>query len=134
MLVFVGLKTHHHQRVRFRKKNEVPKDFFGKSTSNLGVGPTWGGMFTVGQCPPDLMALYLIAPMTTTEAIKHEPQREATEATAAPTPTDHSTAYPGGGASKKIMADTSQLFNQLDRADSTRTKRSTQNTEKSKPR
>ena len=28
----------------------------------------------------------------------------ATGAPAAPTPTGHSTAYPGGGASKKIMA------------------------------
>ena len=40
----------------------------------------------------------------TTEAINREPHRVATGATAALTATDHSTAYPGGGASKKNMA------------------------------
>ena len=38
--------------------------------------------------------------MTTTEAIKRTPQRDATGALAAPTPTDHRTSYPCGGASK----------------------------------
>ena len=43
--------------------------------------------------------------LTTTpnEAINRETNRVATGATAAPTGTDHSTAYPGGGSSKKIM-------------------------------
>ena len=41
---------------------------------------------------------------TTTDAINREPLRMATGAPAAPTPTYHSTAYPGGGASTRIMA------------------------------
>ena len=36
--------------------------------------------------------------------IYREPQRTAAGAPAAPTPSDHSTAYPGGGASKNSMA------------------------------
>ena len=44
------------------------------------------------------------------EAINREPQRAATGATAAPTDTDHSRAYPGGGSSKKIMAVASTIF------------------------
>ena len=57
---------------------------------------------TVGQRPQNIPALFSIALMTATEAIKREPQREATRATAAPTPTPtlHSTACPGGGVSK----------------------------------
>ena len=48
---------------------------------------------------------------TTTEATNREPLvRMATGAPAAPTPTDHSTAYPGGGASKNIMAVASPNF------------------------
>ena len=39
--------------------------------------------------------------MITTEATNREPQRVVTGATAAITATDHITAYPGGGASKK---------------------------------
>ena len=72
-------------------------------------------MFTVVQRPQDILALVLIASMTTTEAIKLEPQREVTGTTAAPTPIDHSTAYPGGGASKNMMAVASPIF-QLDRS------------------
>ena len=49
----------------------------------------------------DIMALFLIASMTTSESIKRKPQPEATEATAVPRPTGHSTAYAGGGASKQ---------------------------------
>ena len=41
---------------------------------------------------------------TPNKAINREPRRVATGATAAPTDTDHSTACPGGGSSKKIMA------------------------------
>ena len=52
---------------------------------------------------------------TTTDAINREPLRMATGAPAVPTPTDHSTAYPGGGASL------SQFFKQHDRPNSTRT-------------
>ena len=47
---------------------------------------------------------------TTNEAINRELQRVATGATAAPTDTDHSTAYPGGGSSNKIMAVASTTF------------------------
>ena len=39
-----------------------------------------------------------------------EPQRVATGATTAPTDTDHSTAFPGGDSSKKIMAVASTIF------------------------
>ena len=45
---------------------------------------------------------------TTTEAIHREPQRVVTWATASRTTTDHNTAYPGGDASKQIMAGASQ--------------------------
>ena len=41
-----------------------------------------------GSTSRDILALILIASMTTTEAIKREPQREATGTTAPPTPTD----------------------------------------------
>ena len=58
----------------------------------------------MGQRPGDILALLLITSMTTSEAIKRDPQGEATWATAAPTSTDHSTMYPGGGASKQVMA------------------------------
>ena len=44
------------------------------------------------------------------EAINRELQRVATGATAAPTDTYHSTAYPGGGSSEKIMAVASTIF------------------------
>ena len=54
-------------------------------------------MFTVGQRPRDIFAIFLIASMTMTEAAKREPKREATVTTAAPTPTDYNTACPGGG-------------------------------------
>ena len=64
---------------------------------------------------------------TMTEAINRKPQRVATGA-AAPTPTDHSTAYPVGGASEKNMAIASPI-SQSARPNSTRTERSTKNTE-----
>ena len=47
---------------------------------------------------------------TPNEAINREPQRVATGASAAPTDTDHSTACPGGGSSKKVMAVGSTIF------------------------
>ena len=53
---------------------------------------------------------FLAASVTTTEAIKRELQPEVTGAIAAPTPTDHRTPYPGGGASKTIMAAASPIF------------------------
>ena len=58
----------------------------------------------VGKRPRYYLAHFLVASMTTTEATTREPRPEATGIIAAPTPTDHSTAYPGGGASKPIMA------------------------------
>ena len=48
--------------------------------------------------------------VTSIEAIKREPQQEVTGAIAAPTPTHHSTSYPGGGASKVIMAAAIPIF------------------------
>ena len=64
----------------------------------------------VGQRPRDILALLMIAWTTATEAIKREPQRQATGATAAPMPIRHSKAYPGGSASKKNMAVASPFF------------------------
>ena len=59
-------------------------------------------MFAVGQRPQEILALLLIVSMTTTEVIKREPQREATQreatGTAAPTVTEDISAYPGSGA------------------------------------
>ena len=46
----------------------------------------------------------------TTEAINRARQRVATGATAALTATDHSTAHPSGGASKKIMTVASTIL------------------------
>ena len=54
--------------------------------------------------PLGIPARFLTAWMATTEGIACEAQREATGTTAAPTPTDHGTAYPSGGASKTIKA------------------------------
>ena len=67
-------------------------------------------MFTVVPRPRDILAQLLIASMSTTEAIENEPQREATGTTAAPTPADHSTAYPAGGAPQKIKAVARPVF------------------------
>ena len=47
---------------------------------------------------------------TAAEAINREPQRMTTGVPAAPTLTDHSTAFPGGGASIKFMAVASPTF------------------------
>ena len=66
-------------------------------------------MFTVIHRPRDILARFLVASITTTEAMKHEHQREATGATSAPKPTVHSTAYPGGGTSKNTMSVASSI-------------------------
>ena len=47
---------------------------------------------------------------TTTEGINRDPRRVTTGATATLTATDHSTAYPGGGASNKFMAVASPIL------------------------
>ena len=57
-----------------------------------------------GPTPPTQSVALWALSATATKAINREPQRVATGATAALTATDHSTAYPAGGASKKIMA------------------------------
>ena len=108
-----GLNTHHRQIFGFwgipgtrylvsnligRKTKGLRAFFCCKSNSILGVGPTWARMPAVGQRLRGIPARFSIASMTTPEAIKREPQREATWITAAPMP---SAAYPGGGASKK---------------------------------
>ena len=54
------------------------------------------------QHPRAILALFLIVSMTSTEAIKREPQCEAIGTTAAPTPTDRTAVAqrtPGGGTS-----------------------------------
>ena len=114
-MLVIGRNTHCHQKSMISGymkpdldgKKKVSKDrFCGKSQSNLGVDPTWGGMVTW----LDILALFLIASMTTSKAIKREPQREATGTTVALTPTGHSTANSGGGASKKLAGVTSPIF------------------------
>ena len=67
-------------------------------------------MFRVGQHPWWSLGRFLVASVTTIEARKREPQQEVTGAIAAPTPTDHRTPYPGGGASKVIMAAAIPMF------------------------
>ena len=80
------------------------------------IDSKWGslsnmhGMFPLGQHPRGNPSLFGVEWTTTNEAINREPQRVATGATAAPTDTDHSRAYPGGGSSKKIMAVASTIF------------------------
>ena len=59
--------------------------------------------------PRQSIAVWALSTITN-EAINRELQRVATGATAAPTDTDHSTAYPGGGSSNKIMAVASTTF------------------------
>ena len=96
----------------------------------MGVDPTRGGMSTVGQRPQDNLAPFSIVSLSTTKAIKRETQRDDTGATAAPTPTNHSTAYPGGGASQQKMAVASLVFQPARSVKRhPRTERSSQNTE-----
>ena len=67
-------------------------------------------MFTLGQRPRGNPSVVGALSTTTTDAVNREPQRMATEAPSAPTPADHSTAYPSGGASQQIMADAIAIF------------------------
>ena len=67
--------------------------------------------------------------MTTTGAIEREPRRQATGATAASTPTYHSTSYPGGGASKIAVAAVNPFFQPGRSAKSHENGGSTQKTE-----
>lgn len=48
--------------------------------------------------PEVFRRLFGLCPTVTTEAIHREPERMTTGATAAPTPIDQTTAYPGGGS------------------------------------
>ena len=72
-------------------------------------------MFMVGRHRLWSLGGFSAASVTTIEVITRETQREVTGAIAAPTSTDHGTSYPGGGASKKIMAAASPFFALLDR-------------------
>ena len=67
--------------------------FCCKSKSNLAVISTKAGMFAVVQRPQDILGLSFVTWMTTTDATRCHPQREATRTTATPTPTEHSIAY-----------------------------------------
>lgn len=87
------------------------------------------GMFTLGQRPRAIHWLFRFcrSSTTTTEAINREPQRMAVVKTATPTPTDHSTAYPDGAPETKLWRPQVLFFpHQLDRPNTTRTKRLTQ--------
>ena len=67
-------------------------------------------MFTLGQRPRGNPSAVWYLSTTTADAINREPLRMATGAPAAPTPADHNTAYPGGGASKNTMAVAIAIF------------------------
>ena len=64
----------------------------------------------MGQYTRDSRARVLAASTTTMEAMKREPQRKATGAIAALTPTYHGKSYPRGGASRIVMAVTIPFF------------------------
>ena len=91
-----------------RIEKEVPKDFMVQFDR---VESIWsGGVIQLawhvpnGPTSPRQSTAAWALSTTPAEAINREPQRGATETTAAPTDTDHSTAYPGGDSSIKIMA------------------------------
>ena len=67
--------------------------FCCKSKSNLAGFSTKAGIFAVVQRPQDILGLSFVTWMTTTDATRCHPQREATRTTATPTPTEHSIAY-----------------------------------------
>ena len=92
-----------------RIETEVPRYFIFLLVSN-SIG---SNRFEVGELsnfarhvptgptsPRQSIAVWALSTIPN-EAINREPQRVATGATAAPTDTDHSTAYPGGSSSKK---------------------------------
>ena len=84
----------------------------------------------VGQHLRWSLGRFLATSVTTIEAIKREPQREGTGPIAAPTPTDHRMSYPGGGASKVIMAAaTPHFFGLLDRPIITKPEQTSKKTE-----
>ena len=68
------------------------------------------GMFPLGQHLRGNPSLFWALSTIPNEEINREPQRVATETTAAPTDTDHSIAYPGDGSSKKIVSVASTIF------------------------
>ena len=117
-----------------RIEKEVPKDIIFQSDRIESIFE--GGEFiqlawhvpTGPTSPRQSVAVWALS-TTPNEAINREPQRVATGSTAAPTDTDHSTAYPGGRSSRKSRRSQAQFSHQLDRPSATRTKRSTQNTE-----
>ena len=101
-----------------RIEKEVPKYFtFQIRSDRIDLKFEVGGVFnllawhvpTGPTSPRQSIAVWALS-TTTNEAINREPQRVATGATAAPTDTDHSTACPGGGSSKKVMAVGSTIF------------------------
>ena len=86
-----------------RIEKEVPKDIIFQSDRIESIFE--GGEFiqlawhvpTGPTSPRQSVAVWALS-TTPNEAINREPQRVATGSTAAPTDTDHSTAYPGGGS------------------------------------
>ena len=114
-------------------KKQVPKDFNFPVRSDR-IHLKWElsslhGIVPTGPTSPRQSVAVWALSTTPNEAINREPQRVATGLTAAPTDTDHSTAYPGGRSSRKSRRSQAQFSHQLDRPSATRTKRSTQNTE-----
>ena len=94
-----------------RIEKEVPKDFFWRQSNRIDFDyPTCMACSHWANIPEALHIAVWALLTTPNEAINREPHRVATGATAAPTDTDHSRAYPGGGSSKKIMAVASTTF------------------------
>ena len=88
-----------------RIEKEVPKDFFWRQSNRIDFDyPTCMACSHWANIPEALHIAVWALLTTPNEAINREPHRVATGATAAPTDTDHSTACPVGGSSKKIMA------------------------------
>ena len=98
-----------------------------RGTSSIGSGgfhPTFAWHVLTGStCQGQYAAVWAISTITT-EAINREPQRVTTGATAVLTATDHRTAYPGGGASNKIMAVASPILTPARSPNATTSKRS----------
>ena len=120
--------------IELKKKSQ--KTSFGEnrieSIWSGGVYPTCMACSHGANIPEAFHIAVWALSTTPNETINREPHRVATVATAAPTDTDHSTAYPGGGSSKKILAVAITIFppaRSAKRDENTRTKGSTQNTE-----
>ena len=94
-------------------KKQVPKDFNFPVRSDR-IHLKWElsslhGIVPTGPTSPRQSVAVWALSTTPNEAINRRPRRVTTGTTAAPTDTDHSTAYPGGGSSKKSWRSRAQF-------------------------